>query len=192
MRGEDIGSVTEIVEAGDSIYVGVENREPEGTAFVQIIKWDKPGGTYTVDAVGTSAKTVTCLLPVFEGRLLLCTHGSNTISIVETQALENGARPVKPSPFGSDAEDIEVFGVRCLEPDTLFDALATVVFNTSKGLFVCGIAADGHIDPADDNVFLSKHPITTANVISGNDVLVTYQNTIEVIPEQDMEANELR
>ena len=43
----------------------------------------------------------------------------------------------------------------------------------------------------DNNIFLSKHPVTSTNVISGNDVLVTYQKTIEV-QQSGMEDDELR
>ena len=50
-----------------------------------------------------------------------------------------------------------------IEGDTLFDALATIVFNTSHGLFVCGITNDGYIDRyEEDPIFLENKRVTGA------------------------------
>ena len=44
------GAVTDIVETEDAIYVGIAEKG-EHPAEIQVVKWDRPGGNYSVHAV---------------------------------------------------------------------------------------------------------------------------------------------
>ena len=75
---------------------------------------------------------------------------------------------------------MEIYRATRLEGETLFAGLATIAFNTSAGLFVCGIASDGVIDQHDDVVFFEGSRITSSNIIRGDEVIVTYDATVPV------------
>ena len=67
-----------------------------------------------------------------------------------------------------------------IEGDTLFDALATIVFNTSFGLFVCGITNDGYIDRyEEDPIFLENKRVTGAFITQGEAAFITYDKNYE-------------
>ena len=78
-----------------------------------------------------------------------------------------------------------------LEGETLFDnVMVELLFNTSRGLFVCGLAADGQIDTHDEPVFLDNRPVTSANVVGGDTVLVTYKFDYKTTEVADVEVQE--
>ena len=57
--------------------------------------------------------------------------------------------------------------------------MVELLFATSRGLFVCGLAADGEIEMHDEDVFLKGRPVSSANVLSGDKILVTYKYEYE-------------
>ena len=61
-----------------------------------------------------------------------------------------------------------------LEGDTFYEAFQDLVFNTTDGVFVCGIDDDNHIEKQTD--FLRGRNVTTANVMHGEEVFVTFDD----------------
>ena len=123
------------------------------------------------------------MLPVFDGKILVCTHDDSTITILDTNA--RMFKVVKPSPFGVFDGYVKVSGVTLLEKNILFKGLATIAFNTDCGLFLCTIYDDGHIDLYEEPIFLEDSPITSVNVIQDDDLFVTYSSMIKFQKEED-------
>ena len=117
------------------------------------------------------------MLPVFDGKLLVCTHETSTITTLQTDSRK--FKEVKPSPFGFLADEIEVQGVTLLENKIIFPAMATIAFSTNRGLFICILYDDGHIDLYEEPIFLDHHTVTSANVIQGDNLFVTYKSEFE-------------
>ena len=68
--------------------------------------------------------------------------------------------------------------------------MTTLMFNTSCGLIVCYMSDDGNIFKYDDPIFLKDKPITSANVINGDDVFLTYGDTFDVLVSNDLECDD--
>ena len=83
--------------------------------MIQAIKWSAPGGDYYVDSyTKTGANTITCLLPLFNGKVLVCTHGNDMISTIDTSDTKNiqlnNAYTKKLSTPLFGGMDLEVYG----------------------------------------------------------------------------------
>ena len=182
-------AVTEIVEIDNRLFVGIQTQSEDGLlsdAVVSIIEYDAPGGNYDIKGyikLPPGFIIVNSMLPVFDGKFLLCTHDDSTITLLDTNTLK--FKVVKPSPFGPMDGEIKVIGVTLLEKKILFKAFETIAFNTDCGLFLCTIYEDGHIERYEEPIFLPDTAVTSVNVIHGDDLFINYQSRIPFQKEEE-------
>ena len=74
----------------------------DSKAEIQVVEYDQPGGKYHIVGcikLPPGVKTINSMLPIFDGKFLVCTHVDSTIIILNTSTSK--FKIVKPSPFGN-------------------------------------------------------------------------------------------